>query len=139
MLGMALLLPHILLSSNPRGAGLGGTLALVGVLGLIALVVWPILPRWRAILPRRLHGPILAIRELPGVRTLHDRIGGYERWRSLHRLTGVFVGVGFLHGVSEEHARRRRGAAGDRPRAGRAPAELRPRTVRHGLPRGSRR
>lgn len=39
-----LLLPHILLSTNPRGAGIGGTLGLVGLLGLIALVAWAILP-----------------------------------------------------------------------------------------------
>jgi len=25
--------------------------------------------------------------------------GGYERWRALHRLTGLFVAAGFAHGV----------------------------------------
>ena len=25
--------------------------------------------------------------------------GGYERWRALHRTTGLFVAAGFVHGV----------------------------------------
>jgi hypothetical protein len=92
-------LPHILLSSNPQGAGIGGTLGLVGLLGLIALVAWAILPRWRSILPRAVQRPIVAVGLLGALRVVHRWVGGYERWRSLHRLTGLFVGIGFLRGL----------------------------------------
>ncbi|MDQ1656257.1 MAG: hypothetical protein QOD41_1340, partial [Cryptosporangiaceae bacterium] len=27
--------------------------------------------------------------------------GGYERWRSVHRLTGLFLGAGFVHGLQD--------------------------------------
>ena len=99
MTGMALLLPHILLSTNPRGAGIGGTLGIVGVIGLIGLVAWAIMPRWRSILPRSVQRPIEAVAQLGTLRTVNRWLGGYERWRSLHRLTGLFVAVGFVHGL----------------------------------------
>ena len=99
MIGMALLLPHVLLSKNPRGAGIGGTLGLVGLLGLVVLVVWAILPRWRSILPRSAQRPILAVGQFGVVRLVHRWVGGYERWRALHRVTGVFVGISFVHGL----------------------------------------
>ena len=99
MIGMSLLLPHILLSTNPGGAGIGGTLGLVGLLGLIALVVWAILPRWRSIVPSLLQRPIRAAGRFGAIRIVNRWLGGYERWRSLHRITGVFVGVGFVHGL----------------------------------------
>lgn len=49
--------------------------------------------------PRPLRGLILATKDAWGVRRVRHVFGGYERWRSLHRLTGVFVAVGFVHGV----------------------------------------
>ena len=35
----------------------------------------------------------------PPVRLVRRIAGGYDRWRSLHRLTGLFVAAGFIHGV----------------------------------------
>ena len=99
MIGIVLLLPHILLSTNPHGAGIGGTLGIVGLIGLIALIVWAILPRWRSILPQPVQRPILAIGRLGALRVVNRWLGGYERWRSLHRLTGLFVAIGFIHGL----------------------------------------
>ena len=41
-------------------------------------------------------------RDLPQrspVRLRAGALGGYERWRSFHRLTGVFVAIAFVHGI----------------------------------------
>jgi predicted ferric reductase len=97
--GVALLLPHILLSSSPHGTTLGGPLAVIGVIGLVALVLWAILPRWQSVVPAGLRGIIRALRDAPGVREVRRVFGGYERWRALHRTTGLFVAAGFLHGA----------------------------------------
>ena len=97
MTGMFLLLPHILLSSGDGGSG--GLLGLVGLLGLTALVVWAVLPRWQSVVPRPLRGMIIAGMAMPGVRQSLRIFGGYERWRALHRTTGIFVAAGFAHGV----------------------------------------
>jgi hypothetical protein len=35
----------------------------------------------------------------PGLRHLRRAMGGYELWRSIHRLTGLFVAAGFAHGL----------------------------------------
>ena len=43
-------------------------------------------------------GPVLAVR-LPGARHLRKALGGYELWRQLHRLTGLFVAAGFAHAL----------------------------------------
>jgi predicted ferric reductase len=96
---MVLLVPHILLSVNPHRSRLGPLLAVIGAAGLLILAVWAILPRWRSLIPRALHRPVLAVRRLPGLRDLGKRMGGYELWRSVHRLTGLFVAAGFLHGL----------------------------------------
>ena len=77
--GVALLLPHILLSSSPHGTTLGGPLAVTGVIGLVALVLWAILPRWRSVVPAGLRGIIRALRDAPGVREVRRIFGGYER------------------------------------------------------------
>ena len=37
--GLVLLLPHILLSSNPNGTALGGPLGVIGTMGLVVLAV----------------------------------------------------------------------------------------------------
>jgi predicted ferric reductase len=69
-------------------------------------VVWAILPRWRALLPwwdQSLQQAESAIAEIPGIRQIVAAVrwllGDYERWRSLHRLTGLFLAAGFLHGL----------------------------------------
>ena len=114
MLGLLLLLPHILLSTGQRGqhvpgqaghggggGGQGATLGVIGLLGLLALVIWAILPRWRAVVPRALRPLITTARDLPGIRHFRRIVGGYERWRLLHRTTGLFVALGFIHGIMD--------------------------------------
>src|SRR5215471_14465308 len=97
--GMILLVPHIVLSANPHRSSLGPLLGVIGAVGLLILAVWAILPRWRSVIPRVLQGPVLAVRRLPGLRHLRRLMGGYELWRSVHRLTGLFVAAGFAHGL----------------------------------------
>jgi predicted ferric reductase len=97
--GLVLLAPHILLAANPNGTALGGPLGVIGAIGMIALALWAILPRWQSVVPQPLRGLVLAARDAPGFRDVRRIFGGYERWRALHRLTGVFVAAGFAHGV----------------------------------------
>ena len=42
---------------------------------------------------------MLALRDAPVVRDVRRIFGGYDRWRALHRTTGLFVAAGFAHGV----------------------------------------
>lgn len=98
--GLVLLLPHVLLSSNPGGGtALGGPLGVIGALGMVALALWAILPRWRSVVPGPLRGVVVALRDAPLIRDVRRLFGGYERWRALHRTTGLFVAAGFVHGV----------------------------------------
>lgn len=97
--GMVLLVPHIVLAANPHRSSLGPLLGVIGAAGLLILAVWAILPRWRSVIPRVLSRPVLAVRRLPGARRLRTMMGGYELWRSVHRLTGLFVAAGFAHGL----------------------------------------
>ena len=50
-------------------------------------------------MPRPLRGLVLAARDAPVMRDVRRVFGGYERWRALHRTTGLFVAAGFAHGV----------------------------------------
>lgn len=97
--GLVLLAPHILLSSNPHGTSLGGPLGAIGAIGLVFLALWAILPRWQSVAPRPLRELVINARDAPVVRDLRAIFGGYERWRAVHRTAGVFVAVGFAHGV----------------------------------------
>jgi predicted ferric reductase len=97
--GLVLLAPHILLSSSPHGTALGGPLGAIGAIGLVALATWAILPRWPSVVPRPLRGLVVAARDAPGVLHFRRIFGGYERWRALHRTTGLFVAAGFVHGL----------------------------------------
>ncbi len=97
--GILLLVVHMMTASNPSSTSLGKALAVVGAAGLIALVVWSVLPRWRSVLPPGLHRLADRAARLPAVALLRKVVGGYERWRGFHRLTGVFVAAGFLHGL----------------------------------------
>ena len=94
--GLVLLAPHVLLSSNPNGTALGGPLGAIGAIGLVALALWAILPRWRSVVPAPLRGLVVAARDAPVVRDVRTLFGGYERWRALHRTTGLFVAAGFV-------------------------------------------
>jgi predicted ferric reductase len=99
MTGLVLLAPHVLLSANPNGTALGGPLGVVGALGMVGLAAWAILPRWRSVVPGPLRSLVVAARDAPIVRDVRGIFGGYERWRALHRTTGLFVAAGFVHGV----------------------------------------
>jgi len=97
--GLALLAPHIALSTNPGRAGLGGQLGAIGLIGLVGLAAWAVLPRWRTMLPRALHVPVDVVGSTAVARRVMRALGGYERWRTLHRTTGLFVAAGFAHGA----------------------------------------
>jgi predicted ferric reductase len=97
--GLFLLAPHVLMAANPEGTALGGPLGVIGALGMIALALWAILPRWQSVVPGPLRGLVIAARDAPGVADVRRLFGGYERWRALHRTTGLFVAAGFAHGV----------------------------------------
>ena len=102
--GLVLLAPHLAMASSPNGTALGGPLGAIGMTGMVALAAWAILPRWQSVVPRPLRGIILAARDAPGVREVRGLFGGYERWRMLHRTTGIFVAAGFAHGVLDGSA-----------------------------------
>ncbi|HET7744453.1 MAG TPA: hypothetical protein VFK76_06885 [Gaiellaceae bacterium] len=97
--GLVVLLPHVLLSSNPNGTGLGIPLGAIGAIGLVGLAVWAILPRWQSVLPSRARGLVRDWQQKHPFRLGLRILGGYERWRLLHRTTGLFVAAAFLHGV----------------------------------------
>jgi predicted ferric reductase len=99
IIGMLLLIVHMMTATNPSGTSLGKGLAQVGAIGLFALVAWSVLPRWRSLLPSRLHSLPDRAARLRAVVLLRKVVGGYERWRGFHRLTGVFVAAGFVHGL----------------------------------------
>lgn len=104
MTGMVLLVPHIAMSSNPHPTSLGVPLAVAGTVGLAVLVVWAVLPRWRSVTPAPLQRIVVGLSATPPVKVLRRVIGGYDRWRSLHRLTGLFVAAGFAHGALDATA-----------------------------------
>ena len=97
--GLFLLAPHVLLSSSPNSTTLGGPLGAVGAIGLVALALWAILPRWQSIAPAPLRGLVLSLHDGPLLRDVRRIFGGYDRWRLLHRTTGLFVAAGFVHGL----------------------------------------
>ena len=66
--GLVLLAPHVLLASSPDGTALGGPLGVIGAIGLVALALWAILPRWQSVVPAPLRGLVLAARDAPVVR-----------------------------------------------------------------------
>jgi hypothetical protein len=73
--GLALLAPHILMAAGPDGTALGGPLGAIGPL----------------------RGLVIAARDARVIRDARTVLGGYERWRALHRTTGLFVAAGFAH------------------------------------------
>lgn len=102
--GSLFLVPHIQLAANPAATSVGKALAVIAATGLAALVVWAVLPRWRTMLPAPVRRMVLDFREAWPVRLLRRLLGGYERWRGFHRLTGLFVAAGFLHGLLDASA-----------------------------------
>jgi predicted ferric reductase len=94
-----LLLPLHVLVTQANGTTFGVPLGAVGLFGLAGLATWAVLPRWQSVAPPPLRGLVVAAKDLPGVREVRALFGGYDRWRALHRTTGLFVAAGFLHGV----------------------------------------
>jgi predicted ferric reductase len=97
--GLLLVVPHLALSSNPNGTALGGPLGIIGALGLAGLALWAIVPRWRSVVPGPLRGVVVAARDVPAIHRVREMLGGYERWRLLHRTAGLFVAAAFVHGA----------------------------------------
>jgi len=102
MAGVVLLAPHILLSGGAHGApGWANPAGVVATAGLGFLVVWSILPRWRSVVPAAGRSIIMKIHESPPMRLVSHLVSNYEVWRAVHRTTGVFLAVGFAHGVAD--------------------------------------
>jgi len=97
--GLVLLAAHIPLASSPIHSRWGGQLGAVGAWGMVALAVWAILPRWQSVIPHPFRGMVKALKDAPVIGQVRRVFGGYDRWRQLHRLTGVFVAASFLHGL----------------------------------------
>jgi predicted ferric reductase len=98
--GLLLLVPHIIMASSPEEGG-GGDLAIASIVGLTVLILWAILPRLRAMLPKSLYHPIKVFHTSLFAKNIGRLTGGYERWRMVHRLTGLFLAAGFIHGVMD--------------------------------------
>jgi predicted ferric reductase len=92
---------HIATTGNPNATQLGPTLGTIGIIGLATLTVWAIAPRWRAITPRPLRASVLRVMETGPVRFVGRWIGSYGLWRGFHRLTGLFLALGFVHGIMD--------------------------------------
>jgi predicted ferric reductase len=97
--GLVLLVAHIPLSSSPLHSRWGGPLGVVGVVGMTALALWAILPRWQSVVPRPLRGTVKRMKDAPVIRDVRKVFGGYDRWRQVHRLTGIFDAAAFVHGL----------------------------------------
>ena len=99
IIGVALVGLHAGITSNPRKTSLGADLGVVGLTGLIVLVVWSIAPRWPSFTPKRVRTWLLKGMNTRPVQFLSRTVMGYGVWRFFHRLTGLFVAIGFAHGL----------------------------------------
>ena len=97
--GLLLLIVHIPISRSRIHTFLGGPLGAIGAIGMISLAVWAVLPRWQSVLPHPLRAPIEALKDNETVRKFLKIFGGYDLWRQVHRLTGLFVAAAFFHGL----------------------------------------
>jgi len=104
--GIVLLVPHIMLShrGGPLAASWAGPAGLIATIGLATLIAWAILPRWRTVVPSPGRRIIEAIHEWPPARVVARLVGDYEIWRLVHRTTGLFVAIGFAHGIADATA-----------------------------------
>jgi predicted ferric reductase len=86
LIGVTLAFLHQLLTEPNRSSSpFGATLGSIGFYGLLALIAWALLSptSWAA----RWGGPLGWVARI-----------GYDRWLSIHRLTGVFVVIAMVHG-----------------------------------------
>ncbi len=104
--GILLLVPHIMFSSREEAGapGWANPAGVVSTVGLATLVVWAILPRWRTVVPAPGRRVIEAIHECPPARLVARLVSDYEVWRLVHRTTGIFVAIGFAHGLADATA-----------------------------------
>ncbi len=104
--GILLLVPHIMFAhrGGQASASWAGPAGLVSTIGLATLVVWAILPRWRTVIPGPGRRLIEAIHEWPPARLVSRLVSDYEIWRLVHRTTGLFVAIGFAHGLGDATA-----------------------------------
>ena len=104
--GILFLIPHILMSHRGElgNASWSGPAGVVATVGLATLIVWAILPRWRTVVPAPGRGIIEAIHEWPPARLVSRLVSDYEIWRIVHRSTGLFVAIGFAHGLADATA-----------------------------------
>jgi predicted ferric reductase len=104
---LLVVVPHTLLSV---GKGQGKVLGGLGMAGLIALALWAVLPRWRAMLSWTRRSRTAFPARKPCVTTGRLRVwtrkvfGGYERWRLMQKLTGLFLAAGVVHGYMDGSA-----------------------------------
>lgn len=101
IIGVVLLLPHILISKGGRGPWWSGPAGIVATVGLAALVVWAVLPRWRSVLPRPARRVVERVHEWSPLVWLARVVGNYEVWRTVHRTTGLFVAIGLAHALGD--------------------------------------
>lgn len=101
IVGTILIGVHIASTGNRHPSQLGPTLGTIGIVGLATLTVWAIAPRWRSITPRPLRSSVERVMQTPPVRLVGRWVGSYGLWRGFHRLTGVFLGFGFVHGLMD--------------------------------------
>ncbi|HEU0318970.1 MAG TPA: hypothetical protein VFR49_16670 [Solirubrobacteraceae bacterium] len=95
--GTLLILPHVALVGsppNPSATGLGKPLGVVGAIGIVGLVAWALVVHGRAGFLVRLRGAA------DRAWTRRPRASSaYDRWRLIHRTTGLFVTAAFAHGA----------------------------------------
>lgn len=99
--GLVLLLPHILMSHHHADVWWANPAGVVATVGLVSLAVWAILPRWRSVVPSLGRRLITLAHDWPPSRLVARLLGDYEIWRAVHRTTGVFLAIGFAHGLAD--------------------------------------
>jgi predicted ferric reductase len=99
--GTILIGVHVATTGNPDASRLGPTFGTIGITGLAILTVWAIAPRWRFITLRPLRHPVERVMRTRPVSVVGRWVGGYGLWRGFHRLTGVFLAFGVVHGLMD--------------------------------------
>jgi predicted ferric reductase len=97
VVGVVLLLPHDALvtsAPDPNLNEVGSVLGQVALIGLVVLLLWALAPRLSTVM-----------RRIPA--KVHLWFMQYQRWFTLHRLTGLFVVAGLVHAALVDPVLRR--------------------------------